>query len=284
MTQLTPEALRQLAALWRKYMGNVAGILFSDILCQEADRLDAAKRAETVAAIHAAKDGPFVEVPPGETLSDWLEKDDAAPPLPSQSGAPTSVAGAVDAAKWIAWLREEAHMNKICYPELSRDLLGTAAALETLDKQREYLTESLHGKFDEQQKVIGNMTAQYGFEPGGLQMAWRAGHRTDPRELEAAICDALWTGTVYAWPGDGVSCVAQIVQAQMHRAETLDKRCRLLTTALEGEAVKVSELNGEWRCDMCGAQSEGYDTPLSHQSDCILVGGIRTDGGEGDGT
>lgn len=66
--------------------------------------------------------------------------------------------------------------------------------------------------------------------------------------------------------------------------ETLDKRCRLLTTALEGEAVKVSELDGEWRCDMCGAQGEGDDTPISHQSDCILVGGIRTDGGEGGGT
>ena len=65
--------------------------------------------------------------------------------------------------------------------------------------------------------------AMFGFEPGGLQMAWRDGKRTDRRELEYAIVDALAMGCVLSWSGDGTSCAAQIVTKQMDRADKAEE-------------------------------------------------------------
>ena len=75
-----------------------------------------------------------------------------------------------------------------------------------------------------------------------------------------------------------IDAATELVEARdaAIRAEAL-ARCRLLTEALAGEAVKVSEYDGEWRCVLCGASGEDDEAPIRHNPDCVLVG----DGGEG---
>lgn len=72
-------------------------------------------------------------------------------------------------------------------------------------------------------KVQEEAASRFGFEPGHLQAAWRRGERSDPRELEWAIVDALAMGGWAVYPGDGVGCAAQIVIAQMKRAEKAER-------------------------------------------------------------
>jgi hypothetical protein len=69
-----------------------------------------------------------------------------------------------------------------------------------------------------------NWGERWGLEQGKLQWAWRQGERTDERELEDAICDALQMGGILAHPGDGVSCAAQIASYWMRRALKAEAR------------------------------------------------------------
>ena len=77
---------------------------------------------------------------------------------------------------------------------------------------------------------------RYGLKPGELQAKWR---KQPPPifysggELEDAIVDALTMGGIDAWSGNGVSCVAQMIDAQMSRADADKARIRGLETALE---------------------------------------------------
>lgn len=89
----------------------------------------------------------------------------------------------------------------------------------------------------EQQIALAYQSSQkmaverYDMKPGDLQWAWRQGQRTDRREIEWAIVDALAMGCVVAYPGDGVGCAAQIVTAQMDRAEAATARAAALEAA-----------------------------------------------------
>lgn len=66
-------------------------------------------------------------------------------------------------------------------------------------------------------------TRRYGFEPGLLQWLWRGRdcftRKYDSGEVIAAICDALTREGQTAWPGDGTSCVEQMIRLQWDRAE-----------------------------------------------------------------
>lgn len=70
-----------------------------------------------------------------------------------------------------------------------------------------------------QSQRIAETCQRYGLKAGELQWQWRQGKRSDPRELEDAIVDALWMGCVPAHPGDGVGCASQIAGFQLKRAE-----------------------------------------------------------------
>jgi hypothetical protein len=64
---------------------------------------------------------------------------------------------------------------------------------------------------------------RFGFKEGELQMLWRGpgcfARKYDTGEVVAAICDALTREGQTAWPGDGTSCVEQMVRLQWERAE-----------------------------------------------------------------
>ena len=73
-------------------------------------------------------------------------------------------------------------------------------------------------------------TKLLGYEPGKLQFEWRTKNPPHPiqttenwyRLCETAIIDALVNEGIAAWHGDGVSCVAQIVQAYAKRVAELE--------------------------------------------------------------
>lgn len=88
--------------------------------------------------------------------------------------------------------------------------------------------------------------ARFGFEPGGLQMAWRNGERADTAELEYAMVDALAMGGILAWSGDGVGCAAQIVTRQMHRATASEAREQQMREALKAAVRIANEAAEEW--------------------------------------
>jgi hypothetical protein len=78
-------------------------------------------------------------------------------------------------------------------------------------------------------------TRRHGAEPGLLQWKWRGFDPKNPMpqydpvihsyEMETAIIDALvFQGGIDAWPGDGVSCVKQIVDAVAIQAREESKR------------------------------------------------------------
>ena len=101
------------------------------------------------------------------------------------------------------------------------------------------MSEGSNDRWVEAQRIAA---ATFGFEPGRLQWAWRQNERTDRRELECAIIDALGMGGIYAHPGDGVSCAAQIVMAQMDRAEAAEKDLTAALTELTNLRTTLSEL------------------------------------------
>jgi hypothetical protein len=78
---------------------------------------------------------------------------------------------------------------------------------EEATKLQEGVAKQALAHFEVQERI----SKKYGLGPGQLQSQWRDGKRTDTRELEDAICDALAMGSIAAWPGDGVGCAAQIV-------------------------------------------------------------------------
>lgn len=66
-------------------------------------------------------------------------------------------------------------------------------------------------------------TERFGFKEGELQWLWRIpecfGRKYNSGEVVAAICDALTREGQTAWPGDGTSCVEQMIRLQWDRAE-----------------------------------------------------------------
>jgi hypothetical protein len=86
-------------------------------------------------------------------------------------------------------------------------------------------------------EVQERISKKYGLGPGQLQSQWRDGKRTDTRELEDAICDALAMGGIAAWSGDGVGCAAQIVtgysKAIARERDEARARVKVLEDALE---------------------------------------------------
>lgn len=109
------------------------------------------------------------------------------------------------------------------------------------DEARAHVTRQSQWYLDTQKEAA----ARYGFEPGQLQWAWRQGQRTDRAELEYAIVDALGMGGIAAGPGDGASCAAQIVTAQMDRAEAAEANLAQAREALKPFAEAVDVLDDE---------------------------------------
>jgi hypothetical protein len=81
-------------------------------------------------------------------------------------------------------------------------------------------------------------TERLGFKEGELQWLWRNSdcfkRKYDMNEVVAAICDALTREGQTAWPGDGTSCVEQMIRLQWERAEKAEAelaalRARALT-------------------------------------------------------
>jgi hypothetical protein len=66
-------------------------------------------------------------------------------------------------------------------------------------------------------------TERRGFKEGELQWLWRNpdcfNRKYDYGEVVDAICDALTREGQTAWPGDGTSCVEQMIRLQWERAE-----------------------------------------------------------------
>lgn len=66
-------------------------------------------------------------------------------------------------------------------------------------------------------------TERLGFKEGELQWLWRTkecfNRKYNSDEVVAAICDALTREGQSAWPGDGTSCVEQMIRLQWERAE-----------------------------------------------------------------
>lgn len=90
--------------------------------------------------------------------------------------------------------------------------------------------ETRHGMYSKSRydQCLSNLLSELertGYQPNGLQMKYREKPAPDIdwQELEWAVCDALLhQGTIIAWPGDGVSCVAQMIAGQAERAETAE--------------------------------------------------------------
>lgn len=119
-------------------------------------------------------------------------------------------------------------------------------------------------------------TSRYGLQPGELQHQWRKGLRSDRSELEWAIVDALAMGCITAWPGDGVSCAAQIVTAQMDRAD--DALARLAATTAERDALQATLDRREARLEIDhyfrpkpGLTDEQLDGPVADTMERVEV-------------
>jgi hypothetical protein len=78
-------------------------------------------------------------------------------------------------------------------------------------------------------------TRRFGFEAGMLQSFWRSPEcltRTtyDAAEIEQAMCDAMvFCGGGYVWPGDGASCMEQIVRLQWDARREAEAKVVALT-------------------------------------------------------
>lgn len=80
-------------------------------------------------------------------------------------------------------------------------------------------------RYDQCLETKDNALGDMGYASGKLQLKYREHPAPDINwdELEWAVCDALLNeGTIIAWPGDGVSCVAQMINAQHERAITAE--------------------------------------------------------------
>lgn len=141
------------------------------------------------------------------------------------------------------------HIHRLGYfPPVSRsdtwaaDLRALLTRTETAEREREAHKDRQVRHHTDGYAAADERAARYGFKRGGLQWAWRQGERSDPREVEDAICDALQMGGIYAWPGDGVGCAAQIVTRQMdEKATALRERDEARAWAAQ-HAIVTSEI------------------------------------------
>jgi hypothetical protein len=94
--------------------------------------------------------------------------------------------------------------------------------------------------------IANKIETLYGCKQGELQARWRQGKQApdaNGNELEWAICDALLMGGIIAYPGDGVGCVARIVEHHLKRAEAAEAENARLREALEpfAEVARADE-------------------------------------------
>jgi hypothetical protein len=90
---------------------------------------------------------------------------------------------------------------------------------------RQYMT--LHEKYgfaatqQSYAKYAAEIVTQLGYEPGQLQWKWRSPDNFDfpKNEIIPAILDALCREGCVAWPGDGTSCVEQMITRQIDLRE-----------------------------------------------------------------
>jgi len=70
-------------------------------------------------------------------------------------------------------------------------------------------------------KYAADIVKQLGYEPGQLQWKWRNPDNFDfpKNEIIPAILDALCREGCVAWPGDGTSCVEQMITRQIDLRE-----------------------------------------------------------------
>ena len=129
--------------------------------------------------------------------------------------------------------------------------------------------ETRHGMYSKSRydQCLSNLLSELertGYQPNGLQMKYREKPAPDIdwQELEWAVCDALLhQGTIIAWPGDGVSCVAQMIAGQAERAETAeaerdrlrDKISDFYLSGFINETLYKSALRMDIPCKECGA-------------------------------
>ena len=83
--------------------------------------------------------------------------------------------------------------------------------------------------------------------PGEYQSRWRYDPVATTRDiglLTLAVCDALIEqGSVAAWPGDGVACVVQMLDAQMQRAERAERALVLAQRRLSEIRMLASNIS-----------------------------------------
>ncbi len=132
------------------------------------------------------------------------------------------------------------------------------AAVEALRErvtrvERDSLTEAVR---ESQQQSRELLKRNYGLEPNELQMKWREQpppNKAEGNELEDAVVDALVEqGPTVAWSGDGVSCVSQMIESQMARAEAAEALNKEMAEAIHEfieHRSKVFELQMADRLD-----------------------------------
>lgn len=94
--------------------------------------------------------------------------------------------------------------------------------------------------------------------------------------LKAWIADlqnGMYVNCVYCGhrygPGDEVP-VAFADALKQHIAVCEKHPMAKLLAALKGEAIKVSEHDGEWLCSLCGTRGEENE-PIKHSPDCVIA-------------
>jgi hypothetical protein len=164
-----------------------------------------------------------------------------------------------DLGKLLAKYRNAAVEEQRCLRAYGADSLSFIAAQDEFSAARSAI-EALFGKLEAEAKRLRaeiekgysdiyktqlryresarEATKRYGFEEGELQWLWRNSgcftRKYDIGEVVAAICDALTREGCTAWPGDGTSCVEQMIRLQWDRAQ-----------AAEAELARISSSGNE---------------------------------------
>lgn len=133
----------------------------------------------------------------------------------------------------------------------SEQLLEAASKVNENYARRIQELEKLQKHTDGQRKRFIDEAAEQAAKRGGPHIfnRWRnwSGTPFDMSDVCAAICEALTTHGVIAWNGDGVSIVAQMVEAGHRRAEHAEKE----RDKYKGGVMAVHEL-----CDRAGVAHE----------------------------
>jgi hypothetical protein len=134
--------------------------------------------------------------------------------------------------------------------------------------------EVLNPKVPHYRAMQEEIAKRYNLPIGHLQMQWRDGLRSDRSELEYAICDALAQGCIHAWPGDGVSCVAQIVDAKQREIDAI--RAEVKAARKEGSAThRHVKTGGDY--EKIGVGRIQSSTPLNDMQEVVIYKSM-TDG------